>query len=239
MATNEPKYSWADSTGPSAEFMVTQDTSVTHADATVTEQSATTTTDEPVAAAGLAEVPTAIDQQDAPAPTAIDQQDAPVLDVMNQSSVQHQQLLLEAQAEIKRQQGSLLRMYAENDNLRKRAVRDVEQVRKYGLERIVGELLTVKDTMALGIVACQEEGVDLERIRVGMEMTLKMLHQVFDKFGVQTIDPSGEVFDPQFHEAMTVQAVADTKEGTVLQVIQQGYLLNGRLIRPAKVIVAK
>ncbi len=170
--------------------------------------------------------------------TAALEGDAPPLNDIAQSP-SPQQVPMQWQAEIDRLNTLLLRTHADNENLRKRSAREVEQARKYALERIVSELLAVKDSMDLGIAACQEEGVDLERIREGMELTLKMLHQVFDKFGVQMLAPSGEAFDPQFHEAMTVQESTDVAAGTVLHVIQKGYLLNGRLVRPAKVIVAK
>ena len=163
--------------------------------------------------------------------------DLPPADLDDQIPLQ--QALIQAQADADQQHELLLRAYAENENLRKRSARDLEQTRKYGLERFISDLLPIKDSMELGVTASQEDGLEPNRIREGMELTLRMLTQAIEKFGVQPLDPMGETFNPQFHEAMTVQDNPEAESGTVLLVIQKGYLLNERLIRPAKVIVAK
>ncbi len=125
------------------------------------------------------------------------------------------------------------------ENLRKRTRRDVEHAHKFGLERFVAEVLPVLDSMELGLSAASEEGVDTDKVREGMELTLKMLHTAVDKFGVSQVDPAGEQFDPERHQAMTMQETDTVEPGTVVSVIQKGYVLNERLVRPALVIVAK
>jgi molecular chaperone GrpE len=132
-----------------------------------------------------------------------------------------------------------LRSAAEVENVRKRAVRDVEHARKYALESFGRELLDVRDSLELGLTAADEaDTADVESIVAGCQATLKLLSTTFERFGVVEVDPEGEPFDPEFHEAMTVQPSADAEPGSVLTVIQKGYTLNGRLLRPARVIVA-
>jgi molecular chaperone GrpE len=130
---------------------------------------------------------------------------------------------------------------AEMENLRKRAQRDVEQARKFAVERFAGELLNVRDSLEMGLAAASEaQGEDqVTRLREGKEMTLKQLDGVFEKFGLEVIDPVGDVFNPELHEAMAMQPSADHKPDTVISVVQKGYLLNGRLLRPARVLVAR
>jgi molecular chaperone GrpE len=134
---------------------------------------------------------------------------------------------------------TVLRTRAELENLRKRSVRDLENAHKFGLERFASELLPVKDSLELGMAATEEEGVEIDKIREGMALTLKMFDAALPKFCTSEIDPQGEDFNPEFHQAMLVQEVDDQPSGTVVQVIQKGYALNERLIRPALVIVAK
>ncbi len=133
----------------------------------------------------------------------------------------------------------LLRVQAEMENLRKRAQRDVESAHKYGLERFVDELLPVRDSMELGLKAAREEGADVETVREGVELTLKMLSAALDKFGVQEINPVDARFDPEYHQAMSMQEAEGVESGTVTMVVQKGFQLNGRLVRPALVMVAK
>lgn len=132
----------------------------------------------------------------------------------------------------------MLRARAEADNVRKRAERDVAAAHKFGLERFIGQLLPVKDSMDLGFDAL-DGATDVEAIREGMELTRKMLEDALEKSGVVSVDPMGETFDPEFHQAMTTQPSAEAEPGTILGVMQKGYVLNERLIRPAMVIVAK
>jgi molecular chaperone GrpE len=129
-----------------------------------------------------------------------------------------------------------MRAAAELDNVRKRAGREVERAHRFALERFSNELLAVKDSLELGLAAGDE--ADVEALREGSEATLKLLASVFEQFGVAEVDPHGEPFDPELHEAMTMQPSADAEPGSVLDVFQKGYTLNGRLLRPARVVVA-
>jgi|GEM_PF-561110 len=144
-----------------------------------------------------------------------------------------QRRLLEEQRE------AVLRVQAEMENLRKRSARELEKAHKYALEGFMGELLPVKDSMELGISAASEEGTDVAHVREGLVMTLKMFEQAVRKFGLVEVDPLGEEFNPDFHQAITMQESADATSGTVIAVVQKGYLLNERLVRPAMVVVAK
>lgn len=132
-----------------------------------------------------------------------------------------------------------LRAQAELENVRRRMARDIENAHKFALERFVSELLPVKDSLELGLTASAEEGAGVAGIAEGLELTLRMLEQAMEKFGVKVLDPAGEPFDPEFHQAMTMQESDTAESGTVLTVVQKGCLLNERLVRPAMVIVAK
>ena len=129
-----------------------------------------------------------------------------------------------------------LRAAAETENVRKRATRDVEHARKYALENFSRELLGVKDSFEMGLAAA--DSADAESLRAGSEATLKLLVTALERFGVEEVDAEGEPFNPEVHEAMTVQPSDDVEPGSVMTVIQKGYSLNGRLLRPARVIVA-
>jgi molecular chaperone GrpE len=131
-----------------------------------------------------------------------------------------------------------LRAQAEIDNLRKRAERDLENAHKYALERFAGELLAVRDSLELGVQAAASE-TDPVKLREGTELTLRLLGKVMEKFSIEQLDPLGERFDPERHQAMTMQESAEAEPNTVLAVMQKGYLLSGRLLRPAMVVVAK
>lgn len=131
-----------------------------------------------------------------------------------------------------------MRLQAEIQNLQKRRERDVSQAHKYAIERCLGDLIPAIDSLNQGIdVAKQLENADT--IVEGMNLTLKILMEALGKHGVEEISPHNQVFDPKFHEAMAVQEVEGQKPGIVLNVFQRGYILNGRVIRPARVIVAK
>lgn len=144
--------------------------------------------------------------------------------------------LEELQAKADENWDRYLRAAAEMENVRKRAVRDVEHARKYALENFGRELLDVKDSLEMGIAAA--DNADTASLLAGSEATLKMLAGTLERFGIAEIDPHGEPFDPELHEAMTMQPSGDVEPGSVLTVIQKGYILNGRLLRPARVIVA-
>ena len=132
-----------------------------------------------------------------------------------------------------------LRAQAELENVRRRVERDLQNAHKFALERFVSELLPVKDSLELGLSASTEKGASVESIAEGAGLTLRMLEQAMEKFGVTAVDPAGEPFNPEFHQAMTMRESDTAESGTVLTVVQKGYLLNERLVRPAMVIVAK
>ena len=142
-----------------------------------------------------------------------------------------------AEARAAEARSDYLRVLAELDNVRKRAVRDIETAHRYGLEKFASELLGVRDSLELGLAAAS--GSTAESLKEGMEATLKLLTKTFEQFGVMEIDPLGSPFDPEWHEAMAMQESAEHPGGTVLAVVQKGYQLNGRLLRPARVIVSR
>ncbi|MDQ3564793.1 MAG: nucleotide exchange factor GrpE [Pseudomonadota bacterium] len=132
----------------------------------------------------------------------------------------------------------LLRARAELENVIKRSSKEVVNAQKYALERFVADLLPVKDSLDLGRAA-SNQSADVAAIREGLDLTVKMLEATLSKHGIKAIEPQGERFNPELHQAMTVQESKDSAPGTVLDVVQKGYSLNDRLLRPAMVIVAK
>ncbi|REC93434.1 nucleotide exchange factor GrpE [Kushneria indalinina] len=137
-------------------------------------------------------------------------------------------------AEAKDQQ---VRAAAEAQNARRRAEQDADKAKKFALEKFVKELLPVVDSLEKGLESMSEDVSETHR--EGVSMTLKMQLDVLSKFGVEQIDPHGEPFDPQYHEAMTQVANPEMDPNTVMEVMQKGYTLNGRLVRPAMVVVSK
>ncbi len=129
-----------------------------------------------------------------------------------------------------------MRASAELENVRKRAARDVENARKFALERFARELLAVKDSLEMGLAAAENATVD--SLLEGKAATLKLLSNTLQQFGIVVVNPEGEPFDPEFHEAISMQPSSDVEPGSVVTVVQKGYTLNGRLLRPAMVIVA-
>ena len=147
--------------------------------------------------------------------------------------------LQHAQATIKDYWDQVVRMRAEVENNRKRAERDVENAHKYALKNFVDSLLPVIDSMEMGQTAANAENATLESIREGSELTMTMFAQVLERSGLQQINPLGEKFDPEKHQAISMVEVPDTKPNSVIEVMQKGFSLNDRLIRPAMVVVAK
>lgn len=143
----------------------------------------------------------------------------------------------EAKAEDNWQQ--FVRARAEMENIQRRAKKDLEQAHKFGTEKLINDLLAVVDSMEMGLAAAKEESADLEKIVEGSELTLKMFQQMFERFNVACLNPAGEKFDPQMHEAMSMQPTADAEPNTVMFVVQKGYTLNDRLLRPARVVVSQ
>lgn len=145
--------------------------------------------------------------------------------------------LADAQATAAENWDKYVRAVAELDNVRKRAARDVDNARKFALERFAADLLAVCDSFEMGLATA--DTADADQLRTGSENTLKLLTATMDRFGVTEIDPEGEPFDPEFHEAVAMQPSGDVEPGSVMTVFQKGYSLNGRLLRPARVVVAQ
>jgi len=150
-----------------------------------------------------------------------------------------QQALTEAEERARGHWEQYLRAVAELDNVRKRAQRDIEAANRYGLEKFAAELLPVRDSLELAVQSADQVEVDARSLKQGQEATLQLLAKALERLGLAPINPVGEPFDPTRHEAMLAQESARAKPNTVLQVVQTGYELNGRVIRPARVIVAK
>lgn len=130
-----------------------------------------------------------------------------------------------------------LRAAAEVQNVRRRAEQDVDKARKFALERFVRELLPVVDSLEKALDAMGEDASEVHR--EGVSMTLKLQLDTLSKFGVEAVEPHGEPFDPQYHEAMAMVPNPELEPNTVMDVMQKGYLLNGRLVRPAMVVVSQ
>lgn len=159
----------------------------------------------------------------------------------NAAGMTQEELLLtlqDAQAKAEEHWNQLLLAKAELENFKRRAERDLENAHRYGLEKVAKELLPIRDSMEMGLTAADGGGEDSVKVKEGIELTLKMFDTLLEKIGVTEIDPVGGKFNPEFHQAMSTQKVADKEPNTVLTVYQKGYLLNDRLIRPAMVVVS-
>ncbi|WP_455234743.1 nucleotide exchange factor GrpE [Thiogranum longum] len=150
-----------------------------------------------------------------------------------------QALLTDARDKADEHWNQCLRLQAELENLRKRNERDLANAHKFALERFAAELLPVKDSLEMGVAAAEDEAADVSRLKEGSELTLKMLTAALEKFNILEINPLNESFNPEYHEAMSMQERADVAPNTVVTVVQKGYLLNERLVRPAMVIVSR
>ncbi|QPG04686.1 nucleotide exchange factor GrpE [Salinimonas marina] len=147
--------------------------------------------------------------------------------------------LSEAQAQIKEQQDSVLRARADMDNARRRADAEVEKARKFALERFAGELLPVVDNLERALEAGDAGNDAVKPLLEGVEMTHKSFISTIEKFGLTPIDPQGQPFNPELHQAMSMQESDELEPNTVMAVMQKGYELNGRLVRPAMVMVSR
>lgn len=145
--------------------------------------------------------------------------------------------LAQAEEEIAKHREAMLRMQAEMENLRKRLIRDLEKSRKLALEKIMKDLLQVWDSLERGLEV-DAQSLTVESLVEGQELTLKMLEKVMQDHDLEIIDPAGQPFDPELHQAMTVLPAADVDENTVIEVLQKGFMLHDRLIRPAMVVVS-
>lgn len=150
-----------------------------------------------------------------------------------------EQQLADALAEVDALKDRLLRSEAELENVRKRAERESDKARKYALEKFATDLIAVLDSLEMGVDAAQKEGATLEAVREGSELTTKMFMDTLAKHGVKQLDPTGEKFNPEQHEAMVMQPSEEAEPNTVLETFQKGYVLNERVLRAARVVVAK
>jgi molecular chaperone GrpE len=148
-----------------------------------------------------------------------------------------EQQAAEARARADEHHALYVRALAELDNVRKRAARDVEQAHRYAVEKFAQELLPVLDGFELA--QANAAGADAKSLLEGQAATLRLLLKACEKAGIAELEPTGQPFDPERHEAMVAQPSADAAPGTVLQTVQKGYVLNGRVLRPARVIVSR
>jgi molecular chaperone GrpE len=145
--------------------------------------------------------------------------------------------LIAAQQEVAQLRDAMLRIQAESDNTRKRLARDAEKSRRFALERVMKDLLQVVDSMERGLQTDMESAT-VASLLEGQELTLKMLTKVLTDHNLELVDPTGEPFNPEFHEAVTMLPSPDHDEGSVMEVLQKGYKLHDRLVRPAMVVVS-
>jgi len=146
-----------------------------------------------------------------------------------------QQALESSQEKADQNWETVLRMKADADNQRKRTEKQVEDAHKFAVKKFVEELLPVADSLEMGLAA---KG-DVEKIREGMKLTMNVMNKALQKFSVESVNPLGEKFNPDLHQAMAMQPSEEYEEGHVSAVMQKGYTLNGRLVRPAMVMVVK
>ena len=149
-----------------------------------------------------------------------------------------EEMVAKLEAELVDAQDSALRAQADAANVQRRAEQEIDKARKFALDRFVGELLPVVDNMERALSAAADSGAEASIIE-GLELTLKSFMDALKKSGVEIVDPQGEPFDPQLAQAMSMVENPDVEPNTVIAVMQKGYTLNGRLVRPAMVMVSK
>ncbi|WP_158175151.1 nucleotide exchange factor GrpE [Grimontia hollisae] len=144
-----------------------------------------------------------------------------------------------SEAKVKEQQDSVLRARADVENMRRRTEQEIDKARKFALERFANELLPVIDNMERAVEMADRENETLKPMVEGVELTLKTMKDAVEKFGLKELNPQGEPFNPEFHQAMSIQESEEHAPNTVMLVMQKGYELNGRVVRPAMVMVSK
>ena len=169
-----------------------------------------------------------------------DSAEAPTEDVLQEVTLESVQAELEvALVKVDEQQADVLRAQAEAQNIRRRSEQDVSKAHKFGQEKLMTEVVSLLDNLGRAIEAGSADGASLKGLLEGVEMSQKMLLDGLQKFNVTQLDPHGEPFNPELHEAMTAVPNPDLEPNTVMEVFQKGYTLNGRLVRPAMVVVSK
>ncbi|QLE86344.1 MULTISPECIES: nucleotide exchange factor GrpE [Shewanella] len=167
---------------------------------------------------------------------------ASLMDELTQANFRVEELeqaLAAAEAKVEEQKDSVVRAAAEVDNMRRRAAMDVEKAHKFALEKFANELLPVIDNMERALAGTDAEAEASKAIYEGVELTLKSFVSAVEKFGLSQVDPQGEAFNPDHHQAIGMQPSAEFPANTVMMVMQKGYLLNERLLRPAMVMVSQ
>jgi len=160
---------------------------------------------------------------------------APAAEVA-QPSIEEQ--LAAAKAEVVAHYDRFMRAAADHENFRKRVAREKDELRQYAASRVLEDLLPVIDNLGLGLAAAKQPNAELAALTGGVEMVMNQLKSALANHGLTEINPAGQPFDAHQHEALSQQPSADVPEGTVLNVIRTGYSLNGRLLRPASVVVS-
>ena len=168
--------------------------------------------------------------------------EAGLMDELTQANFRIEELeqaLAESQAKVEEQVDSVTRAAASEANIRRRAAQDVEKARKFALEKFANELLPVIDNMERALDGTDAEAEETKAIYEGVELTLKGFISTVDKFGLKVVNPQGEAFNPEHHQAIGMQPSPDFPANTVMMVMQKGYILNDRLLRPAMVMVSQ
>ena len=147
--------------------------------------------------------------------------------------------VLELEEQLAAAKDQALRAVADVQNVRRRAEQDVEKAHKFALEKFSNDLLPVIDSLELALAHSSDEDEQVKAIREGVKLTLKMFQDTLKRYNLEVVDPHGEPFNPEHHQAMAMQESADVEPNSVLKVFQKGYMLNGRLLRPAMVVVSK
>ncbi len=160
-------------------------------------------------------------------------------DVTESQIAQLEAALLQSESRVKEQQESVLRAKAEVENMRRRSEQEIDKARKYALNRFAEELLPVIDNLERAIQAADLESEAVKPLLEGVELTHKTFIDTVAKFGLKEINPEGEKFNPELHQAMSIQESEDHEPNSVIFVMQKGYELNGRVVRPAMVMVSK
>ena len=147
--------------------------------------------------------------------------------------------VLELEEQLAAAKDQSLRAVADLQNVRRRAEQDVEKAHKFALEKFAGDLLPVIDSLERGLELSNADDESIKPMREGIELTLKMFHDTLKRYNLEAVDPHGEPFNAEHHQAMAMEESAEVEPNSVLKVFQKGYLLNGRLLRPAMVVVSK
>lgn len=192
------------------------------------------------AQAAAEETPSEQDADEGVEQAAEQEQPADEPEAVAEEGSELEQALEAAVEEAQRAKDDLLRVQAEMQNLRRRTEQDIEKAHKYGQEKFSIELLAVMDNLERSLeAASNSEDETIKAIYEGVNLTLKSFVDSFAKFNIEAVDPLGEPFDPQLHQAMSIQESDDAEPNTVIAVMQKGYTLHGRVIRPAMVMVSK